>query len=232
MKVTRACENGRGVDSSLADLIQLDNDPTKFNIVCLLMRNGALAFSSMLEFTHYPPGTPENDKFIVHEVDFDGAPMMVYTIPIEDRPRAEAVASQLKMRLADGTPHMFGPNGVQTFPMKSKRVWTLEGTAEVKSGIQGLQDVRSAEASLAKEYEYRHQIWLSEQPKRWIDGRWWHLITPETFPDENDIGRLLKEPLAGQMMYWYLKRSEMTDEEFATYYPTGYPKPGETDASN
>lgn len=94
-------------------------------------RPGVRAFNVLLEHTHYVPGTSRNDDFTVHVLRWGNTDMLwfITSVPMVDRHLAEECAERVGLRIADGIPTMFSPDGtVLTFPADGSTVFTLENT--------------------------------------------------------------------------------------------------------
>ena len=227
----RAVHMGDPVEVSLSELQKLDEDPSLFHIAVTMLRDGAVAFVTLLELKHYSPDTPENDRLIFHMMDFGGIPSGVMTIPAEDRWKAEEVAAMLKMRLADGVPTMISGEGVLRFPMHSARVWNLEATKEVKGGVQLVGETKEAEDALVEGYRNEHERWLLKQEKRWFDGNWWHRLRDDgPMPDPRRIQLIVQDnPVvdgAVHETFWVLLKHEASEKaKQPDYMPPGAFKP-------
>lgn len=108
----------------------------KLNIACLLIRGVTGVFCSTLENLWYTPGTPKNSSFGCIYFKWQDMVYAIITIPIEDKPKAEAVAKRVGARIADGIPTLIGgPDpkinfaGIpaEQFPLNNQYTFTLEG---------------------------------------------------------------------------------------------------------
>lgn len=135
----------RGVphrDTTIGNLVRLTHDKSLLHIICLMSpraRPGTMLFQVMLEHTHYPANTPANHLLqlvLFNWEEMDWADVM---IPATDHDKAQAIADQTGMRLADGIPqvvshgqvtmlatHRVRLPGARRFPLDTNRVWTLE----------------------------------------------------------------------------------------------------------
>lgn len=94
-------------------------------------RPGVRAFNVLLEYTHYAPGTDKNDNFIMHVLTWGDVNMRwsITSVPIDDKHLVEECVGSAGLRIADGVPTMFSPDGsVLTFPADGSTVFTLENT--------------------------------------------------------------------------------------------------------
>lgn len=120
----------QGIDSEdNKELQRVADDPTRFHIVGDMNRIGVRLFMVKLEYTHYPPRSGKNHLFEFRILKWPANyPFMwvIASIPIEDRPLAEALIPECGLRLANGTPMILGGAKDEVFPMQGDRVWCLE----------------------------------------------------------------------------------------------------------
>ena len=128
----------------------IQNDPSRFYIVCLSDRPGAMDFCQTLEQTLYSYGTLANEKFEIRDrVWLSNMHWFVICIPIGDAAAAKETALRCGMRIADGIPKMMhqvdGVKREEWFPIVSgPNVWTLE------SGTRGGTSAAEIAEILAK----------------------------------------------------------------------------------
>lgn len=113
------------------ELQRLADDPTRFHIVGDMSRIGVTLFMTKLEYMHYPPRSGKNHLFEFRILKWPaGYPLIwvIASIPIEDRPLAEALIPDCGLRLANGTPIILGGAKEEFFPMQGDRVFSLENS--------------------------------------------------------------------------------------------------------
>ena len=114
------------------ELKEMTKDESRFFIIGMLMptRIGVTLFGTLLEYRHYPPGTPKNDLFQLVMSNWEKMLWGIMSIPIEDKVYAEKIAEECGLRLTDGIPSVIdgnAPDGVIFFPVTdSERIMTLE----------------------------------------------------------------------------------------------------------
>lgn len=113
-------------DTSDAEFLRLGRVHPRLLIAALEMRLGVALFAVRLEYGHYKPGTARNDDFQVMRLCWQGDFYHVFSVPLADKPLADAAAKQTGMRLADGVPHCFQAGKRSVFPLSGPNVWTLE----------------------------------------------------------------------------------------------------------
>jgi hypothetical protein len=162
----------------LHELADLSQDTSKLFVVSMMMRTGAEYFFNHLEYTYFPPLTPENDEYDYLTFKWSGILWSICSIPIEKREFAENSAEEAKMKLANGVPFMIGPEACRGigatrpdhfeglgiteelskemstnwFPLNGETVFTLENT---KKGDVNVYDGKGAEQDLQAEYDYK-----------------------------------------------------------------------------
>ena len=104
--------------------------PDKLGIVGQMSppRIGVNAFSVFLEFRHFTPRDPAlNAKYEYALVKApDGIVFFLILVPQSYRPVVDALLVELKLRLADGVPHILGNGKAWHFPVVKPNVFTLE----------------------------------------------------------------------------------------------------------
>jgi len=93
-------------------------------------RPGVRLFAVKLEYFYFEPGTPKNDEYIFHIVNWEEMVWGVISIPKEYMDLAKKVAAEAGLRIADGTPHMIIGGGQRRFPMNTNNVFTLENVSD------------------------------------------------------------------------------------------------------
>ena len=115
--------------ASIAELVAMVT-PDKLGIVGQMNppRIGVQAFSVFLEYRHFTPRDPVlNAKFeyaLIHAPD--EIIFSLILVPMSCRPVVEAIAAELRLRLADGVPHILGGLKPWHFPVDKPNVFTLE----------------------------------------------------------------------------------------------------------
>lgn len=122
-------------------------------------RPGVALCLTELEHTHYPPGSPKNDNFLLRILKWSEMVWVVVSIPISDKHLMEEVASKCGLRIANGVPTILSSSGDEQFPVNNERVFTLEN----KSGHPAYHNDPQVDKTI-KEAE------LSEIEK--IDNNW------------------------------------------------------------
>jgi len=108
-------------------LIEATKNRSKLFIIGMLFprRLGAMLFSSLLEHRYYKPGTADNEKFILHLINWQEMHWWVIEIPREDIDKATKTAEEVGLKFADGIPTMIaserGKIGWQPFPVTDGR---------------------------------------------------------------------------------------------------------------
>lgn len=92
-------------------------------------RPGVRLFAVKMEYFHFEPGTPKNDEFIFHIVNWEEMTFGVISIPKEYMDLAKKVAQEVGLRIADGIPHMLLGGQSRPFPMDTDNVFTLENVS-------------------------------------------------------------------------------------------------------
>lgn len=92
-------------------------------------RPGVHECTSMLEHKHYKPGTERNELFILRMMKWADFFWLIISIPIKEKMFMEEVANECGLRIANGVPTVFGPGGIEKFPVSNERVFTLENKA-------------------------------------------------------------------------------------------------------
>ncbi|MCU0679620.1 MAG: hypothetical protein MUC28_04225, partial [Planctomycetes bacterium] len=84
---------------------------------------------SLLEHTHYKPGTPRNELFIMRIVNWAAMVWTIVSIPIREKSFMEKIVDECGLRIAKGVPTLFSHEGFERFPADNERVFTLENKA-------------------------------------------------------------------------------------------------------
>ena len=123
-------------------------------------RPGVRLFAVKLEYFHFEPGTPKNDEFILHVINWQGTSWAVTSIPKEYMELARNIAAEVGLRIADGVPHLMIVGQVCKFPMDSESVFTLEnvpGHAVYKNDQNIEVDLLTQEDSVIEEIVEKHR---------------------------------------------------------------------------
>jgi hypothetical protein len=113
-------------------LIELGKDTSKLHLIVDMQRIGAGLFNVKMEYTHFPPRSEKNTLFEMvmlrwpTQNDFLWA---VSSFPIEYRSKAEEIAKECGLRIADGIPTVFNFDGAHQFPLSGSTAFTLENIA-------------------------------------------------------------------------------------------------------
>lgn len=129
IKFSNYGEELRVTSVTTADLEKLAENPKLFHVVTMLERPGAAYYFNFLEYNYFPPATSLNEEFEYRIFNWNGLRWGIGTFPIEKKQVAYETAEKTDMRLADGVPILIGPNGNNTFPLSSDRVFCLENAA-------------------------------------------------------------------------------------------------------
>jgi hypothetical protein len=89
-------------------------------------RPGVRLFAAKLEYSYFEPGTPRNDEFILHVINWQGMSWAVVSIPREYMEAAKKIAAEVGLRIADGVPHLIVGGQTHPFPMNTENVFALE----------------------------------------------------------------------------------------------------------
>lgn len=90
----------------------------RFFVVAAAYRPGAELFVTRLEY--------ENNVFDFFILPWEGDDYYICAVPMAFRATVEQVATEARMRLADGVPTMFTSAGIKRFPIQGQNVWNLE----------------------------------------------------------------------------------------------------------
>lgn len=127
-------------------------NPSRVALVMLPTRSGVRSFMTFLEYKYFPPATPLNHHFRFAIVKWGGLRWIVIIIHKKHLETADNLARLFGLRRANGIPHVisfdsvegaqgvattrdpryaampFGELGgkVETFPLDSDNVWTME----------------------------------------------------------------------------------------------------------
>jgi hypothetical protein len=124
----------------------LNDDTAHLFVVISLIRPQLWPFCESLEHGYYKPGTAENEKFKLYVTTWEGVRWAIVGIPLRERWVAERVAEQTGTRLADGVPHLLDGGAARSFPLKSRRTFTLEPRHDRPGPVVG--DVITGNAAL------------------------------------------------------------------------------------
>lgn len=118
--------------------------------VAMTQRPGVLLFLALLEHTFFKPGTEDNDKLVVHVINWNNTRWVIITIPLIDKVKAEGCAKKSGLRVADGIPIMISNKGKESFPLDMDNVFCLENEKDspVYKGITSADAMREAEMQL------------------------------------------------------------------------------------
>jgi len=189
-------------------LRRLDRDENLLHIVCGEFRGLPPAvFYRVLELEHFPPCTRSNDDYTIMLVRFAGDRYCVCSIPARCRPLAEMVAIEIGWRLADGVPHCISATGIEQFPMRSPRVWTLEPRpgSLIYAGPAARDAVDAALRERAIRAERKHYEFVDSLHECWWQGRLWKRMAdaePKSAPPGATDVMVLGEQ-RGKPSMWY-----------------------------
>lgn len=112
-----------------AELEAFVADPSRIHYVGMLARPGVYECSQTLEDTHYTPGTPRNDLFGLIIIHWQGLAWGLISIPADEKDFMVRAAAASGLRIANGIPHMIGPEGMSRFPANGPNVFGLENVS-------------------------------------------------------------------------------------------------------
>ncbi len=92
-------------------------------------RPGVRLCFTRLEYDYFPPGTKSNDELFLRLINWEDMVWGIISIPKEKKELMERVASEIGLRIADGTPYLFTNGKVKVFPLNNERAFTLENTS-------------------------------------------------------------------------------------------------------
>lgn len=121
------------------------------HFVALMDRPGVSSCLQTLEYKHYPPLTPENNKFHLRLTEWHNIHWIIASIPHTDSRFMRSACATENLRIANGVPHIiragklhiqvatrnkpkqfnflykqFGDIQIDTFPFAGLNVYTLE----------------------------------------------------------------------------------------------------------
>jgi len=123
-------------------------------------RIGVRLFVVKLEYFYFEPGTPKNDEFIFHVIDWQDMSWAVVSIPKGYLELAKKVAAEVGLRIADGVPHSITAGQVYVFPMNTENVFTLEnvsGHEVYSSSNERIMELLAEEAQEIEEIFDKHK---------------------------------------------------------------------------
>lgn len=195
---------------------RLDENPNLMHITGHVTRPFAMLFSRMLELHHYKPGTTANDDYSVMAFKWGPMEWFLLSVPVRDIEKVLSVAEASKVKLVKGRPLMIGgQEGVQEFPLKNERVYSIENLP----GCRCYQDPEWAnreEERIVKEMESIHNEWLDQQDEFWEEGRWWYRARGRQDPILNTaIQAFSRLDSHGREVIWYATKSPRDDAAVA-----------------
>lgn len=104
-------------------------DPKRTHYAGLMFppRPGVMLFSTLLEYTFFPPSDPSRNKlFNISIFKWEEMVWSVISIPKEFEAHAKACVNKAGLRIADGVPTMLGAGGPKRFTIDVPNLWTLE----------------------------------------------------------------------------------------------------------
>lgn len=125
-------------------------DTSKLHLIVDMNRIGSNLFITKMEYTHFAPRSGKNFLFDLSLLRWPDSQSFLWSIssfPIEYREKAEALAKECGLRLADGIPTLFDEVGAHQFPLDGPTVYTLENVA----GHQVYNNDKAAFDKLVKE---------------------------------------------------------------------------------
>lgn len=131
-------------------------DPNKLYLVADLSRPGTSLFAVRLEYTHFPPRSEKNKDFEVTLIKWPEDIEILWSIiavPMQYRSIVEEVAANAGLRLAEGTPMMFGSSGEHLFPVQGNNVYTLENIKNHPVYTASEQDLINLKEAESKEVD-------------------------------------------------------------------------------
>ncbi len=91
-------------------------------------RPGVTDCLQTLEHTHYPPDTPKNELFTLVILKWQEIEWVVASIPSNDHFHMASAARAHGLRVVRGKPMILTGDGVHSFPIEARRLYTLENT--------------------------------------------------------------------------------------------------------
>lgn len=141
------------------EFTSLSKDEDKLFIVCMGGRPGIQLFFTDLEYNHFIPGTPINDRFNVLLEKWEGMAWVVIEVPMKYQSLVSEVAERNGMRIADGIPMILGED-VSAFPLKGDNVFTLENAPDsvIYKGAEARAKFELAERAKCEAIVHHHML--------------------------------------------------------------------------
>ena len=92
-------------------------------------RPGLLECLTLLEHRDYKPLTERNKLFFLRSVEWESMFWIVVSIPTDERHLMENAARESGLRIADGLPAVLTGTGMNFFPIKSPKAFSLENVS-------------------------------------------------------------------------------------------------------
>ena len=89
-------------------------------------RPGAILFLTLTEHMFFNPTTPEQDDFLLLNLAWEEMIFYVFSVPSKYRSDLEDLAPKCGVRIADGIPSLYTPDGLRSFPVFGKNCFNLE----------------------------------------------------------------------------------------------------------
>jgi hypothetical protein len=129
---------------------------------CLSPRRvGVQIFNVRLEYFYFEPGTPKNDEYILHIINWQGMIWSVVSIPKECLEIAKKVAQETGLKIADGIPYLISSEQTVSFPITTPNVLTLEnakGSPVYKNDFKIIEELLDKEDAEIQEIQEKYQI--------------------------------------------------------------------------
>lgn len=115
-------------ESDAAIAFRLLSDPTVVSYIGMIdpPRPGVREFFAKLEYTHFPPGTPESTAFRLAVVSFRGILFTVAFIPAVRSRAADEIADWIGLRPTSTVPVIIEKGELKKFPLANERSRVLE----------------------------------------------------------------------------------------------------------
>lgn len=128
MEDNREKYGGMAHEESYESLKKFVRDQKHIHYVGMIKppRPGVRLCAIKLEYTHFIPGTPSNDDFLLRVLEWCGMVWIMISIPKDKSNFMEKVAAECGLRIAKGIPTLIGGGANDSFPVNNDNMFTLE----------------------------------------------------------------------------------------------------------
>ena len=124
-------EEQKIIDESFEQLEEFVKNKRFVHYVGMLVppRPGVAECMTLVEHTHFKPGTEKNELFIMRIIEWSEMVWVMMSIPHEDKSLVEKIAKECGLRIANGVPTAFTRDSIQQFPVNNERIFTFENVS-------------------------------------------------------------------------------------------------------